>query len=91
MDDNNKNNGFQERVLYKDVNGNVKVDVFIVNEDLWLTQEKLALLFDVNRSVSTKQGQSDCGYSSPYESRKRPCLPISGNNEIAQYSDHKVL
>ena len=20
-----------------------------------------------------------------------PCLPISGNNEIAQYSDHKVL
>lgn len=54
MDDNNKNNDFQEVILYKDANGNVKVDVFIVNEDLWLTQAKLASLFDVDRSVITK-------------------------------------
>lgn len=54
MDDNNKNSDFQEVILYRDSNGNVKVDVFVVNEDLWLTQAKLALLFDVDRSVITK-------------------------------------
>ena len=45
---------FQEILLYKDSNGNVKVDVFIMNEDIWMSQAQLARLFDVDRSVITK-------------------------------------
>ncbi len=45
---------FQEILLYKDSNGNVKVDVFIMNEDIWMSQAQLASLFDVDRSVITK-------------------------------------
>lgn len=47
-------NEFQEILLYKDSNGNVKVDVFIMNEDIWMSQAQLASLFDVDRSVITK-------------------------------------
>lgn len=45
---------FQEILLYKDSNGNVKVDVFIMNEDIWMSQAQLASLFDVDRTVITK-------------------------------------
>jgi len=47
-------NEFQEILLYKDSNGNVKVDVFIMNENIWMSQAQLASLFDVERSVITK-------------------------------------
>jgi len=49
-----KINEFQEILLYKDSNGNVKVDVFIMNEDIWMSQAQQASLFDVDRSVITK-------------------------------------
>ena len=45
---------FQEILLYKDSNGNVKVDVFIMNDDIWMSQAQLASLFDVDRTVITK-------------------------------------
>jgi hypothetical protein len=41
-------------LLYSDANGNVKVDIYIFGETIWLTQEKIALLFYVDRSVITK-------------------------------------
>lgn len=41
-------------LLYTAPNGAVKVDVFLKDETLWLTQKALAELFGVDRSVVTK-------------------------------------
>jgi len=41
-------------LLYKDSNGEVKVEIYIFGETLWLTQDKIAQLFGVDRSVVTK-------------------------------------
>lgn len=43
-----------EFLLYKTPTGMVKVEVFLYNENIWLTQEKIAELFLVDRSVITK-------------------------------------
>jgi hypothetical protein len=47
-------NSFTEFLLYKTPNGKVKVEIFLKNENIWLTQEKIASLFGVDRSVITK-------------------------------------
>ena len=49
-----QNNSFSEFLLYKTPNENVKVEVFLHDENLWLTQDKIALLFDVQRPAITK-------------------------------------
>jgi len=48
------NNSFTEFLLYKTPNGKVKVEIFLHNENIWLTQAKIAELFNVNRTVITK-------------------------------------
>jgi hypothetical protein len=48
------NNSFNEFLLYTTPNGKVKVEIFLHNENLWLTQEKIALLFGVQRPAITK-------------------------------------
>ena len=48
------NNSFTEFLLYTTPNGNVKVEIFLRDENIWLTQEKIALLFGVQRSAITK-------------------------------------
>ena len=53
----NKNNNTpipSDFFLYKDSNGEVKVEIYIFNETVWLTQDKIAQLFGVDRSVVTK-------------------------------------
>ena len=47
-------NSFTEFLLYTTPNGKVKVEIFLRNENIWLTQAKIAELFDVDRSVVTK-------------------------------------
>jgi len=47
-------NKFTEFLLYTAPNGKVKVEIFIHNENVWLTQVKIAELFGVDRSVVTK-------------------------------------
>ena len=51
----NSTNNF---MLYSTPNGGVKVDVFLKEETVWLTQDKIALLFGVDRSVVTKHLQN---------------------------------
>lgn len=46
--------GFNEILLYTTPNGNVKVEMFLQNETIWLTQQRIADLFGVERSVVTK-------------------------------------
>jgi len=41
------NNSFTEFLLYKTPNGKVKVEIFLYNQNLWLTQAKIADLFGV--------------------------------------------
>ena len=49
-----KNNEFTEFLLYKSPNGKVKIEIFLHNETVWLTQEKMAQLFGVQRPAITK-------------------------------------
>lgn len=46
--------GFNEILLYTSPNGKVKVEIYLQNETIWLTQQKIADLFGVDRSVITK-------------------------------------
>ena len=51
-------NTFTEFLLYTAPNGKVKVEIFVRGETVWLTQAKIAELFDVDRSVVTKHLQN---------------------------------
>ncbi len=42
-----------EFLLYASPNGEIKVDVFLHNETIWLTQKKIAELFGKGRSTIT--------------------------------------
>lgn len=46
--------GFNEVLLYTTPNGKVKVEIYLQNETIWLTQQKIADLFGVDRTVVTK-------------------------------------
>ncbi|MBI5614511.1 virulence RhuM family protein [Candidatus Gottesmanbacteria bacterium] len=52
------NNSFTEFLLYTTPNGKVKVEIFLRDETVWLSQAKIAELFDVDRSVVTKHLQN---------------------------------
>lgn len=43
-----------EIILYKTEDGAVKIDTIFQNETIWLTQKKMAELFDVQRPAITK-------------------------------------
>src|SRR3990167_865462 len=51
-------NSFTRFLLYTDANGKVKVEILLYNENIWLTQAKIAELFGVERSVVTKHLQN---------------------------------
>lgn len=48
------NDSFNEVLLYTAPGGKVKVEIFLHDENIWLTQAKIAELFSVDRSVITK-------------------------------------
>jgi len=48
------NNSFTEFLLYTTPNGKVKVEIFLRDENIWLTQDKIAFLFGVQRPAITK-------------------------------------
>jgi len=47
--------GFNEILLYTTPNGKVKVEIYLQNETIWLTQQKIADLFGVDRTVVAKK------------------------------------
>src|SRR3989339_221823 len=47
-------NSFTEFMLYKTPNEQVKVEIYLCNENIWLTQDKIAQLFSVQRPAITK-------------------------------------
>lgn len=54
MSDNYNTPILSDFFLYKDGNGEVKVEIYIFNETVWLTQDKIAQLFGVQRPAVTK-------------------------------------
>ncbi len=44
-----KNSG--EILIYKNQNGNIKIDVHLQDETVWLTQDQMALLFGKAKST----------------------------------------
>ncbi|MCK9411802.1 MAG: virulence RhuM family protein [Prolixibacteraceae bacterium] len=48
------NEGFNEILLYTTPNGKVKIEIYLQNETIWLTQQKIADLFGVQRPAVTK-------------------------------------
>jgi len=44
-----------EFLLYTTPNGKVKVEIFLRDENIWLTQAKIAELFYIERSVITRE------------------------------------
>ena len=48
------NNTFNDFLIYTTPNGKVKIEIFLHNETIWLTQEKISQLFGVDRTVVTK-------------------------------------
>lgn len=52
---NNDNNLIKkEFMIYSDENGDVKINVMLIDNDLWLTQDLIAELFGKDRTVITK-------------------------------------
>lgn len=51
-------NIFTELLLYKTPNGKVKVEVFLRDETIWLTQARIGELFGIDRTVVTKHLQN---------------------------------
>ena len=48
-----------ESVMYTTPDGNVKVEIFVHKETLWLNQEKIAVLFGVQRRIIDYDPKSD--------------------------------
>lgn len=46
--------GFREIIFYKTDNGDVKVEILLQDENLWLTQAKMGELFDVQKAAISK-------------------------------------
>ena len=49
-----KENSFNEILLYTTPNGSVKVEIYLQDETIWLTQQKIADLFGVGNSINIK-------------------------------------
>lgn len=54
----NLEEGFNEILLYATPSGKIKVEIYLFNETIWLTQQKIGDLFGVDRSVITKHLQN---------------------------------
>lgn len=50
----NPNNELSDFILYTAPSGEVRIEIYLQNETIWLTQQKIADLFGVDRTVVTK-------------------------------------
>lgn len=86
--------GFDEILLYTTPNGKVKVEIYLQNETIWLTQQKIADLFGVDRSVITKHLANI--YSESELNKEATCakiaqVQIEGNREVNRQIEYYNL
>lgn len=67
--------GFNEILLYTTPNGKVKVEIYLQNETIWLSQQKIANLFGVDRTVVNKHLSNI--YSSNELNKEATCAKIA--------------
>lgn len=76
MNKNNNNTSISsDFFLYKDSNEEVNVEIYIFNETVWLSQDKIAQLFGVDRSVVAKHLKNV--YKSGELSKKATCAKLA--------------
>ena len=51
---NNNISVYDEFLIYKTADDKIKIEVYIMNETIWLTQAKISELFEIDRTVITK-------------------------------------
>src|SRR3990167_10527303 len=81
------NNSFTEFLLYTTPNGKVKVEIFLRDENIWLTQAKISELFGVERSVVTKHLQNiyaDTELSKEATSAKIAQVQVEGERQVTR-------
>lgn len=91
---NKTSEGFNEILLYTTPNGKVKVEIYLQNETIWLTQQKIAELFGVDRSVVTKHLANI--YAEGELSKEATCAKIAqvqleGNREVNRQIEYYNL
>jgi len=86
--------GFNEILLYTTPNGKVKVEIYLQNDTIWLTQQKIAELFGVDRTVITKHLGNI--YSEGELSKESTCAKIAqvqmeGSREVSRKIEYYNL
>ena len=84
---NNKLIGDEKNILfYNDEEGNIKVEVLLENEDVWLNTEALAALFNIDRSGIVRHINNI--YKDEELAEKSTCAKIAhvGNNGKQAYN-----
>jgi hypothetical protein len=86
--------GFNEILLYTTPNGKVKIEIYLQNETIWLTQQKIADLFGVDRSVVTKHLiniYAEAELSKDGTSAKIAQVQLEGNREVSRQIEYYNL
>ncbi|TAG30459.1 MAG: cell filamentation protein Fic [Sphingobacteriia bacterium] len=86
--------GFNEILLYTTPNGKVKVEIYLQNETIWLTQQKISDLFGVDRTVVTKHLNNI--YTEGELNKETTCakfaqVQIEGNREVKRQIEYYNL
>ncbi|MCK4982477.1 MAG: virulence RhuM family protein [Victivallaceae bacterium] len=83
-----------EIVLYTTADGKIKIDTVFQNETIWLSQAKMAELFNIDRSVITKHLSNI--YSDEELEKEATCakfaqVQIEGNREVSRKVEYYNL
>jgi hypothetical protein len=81
-------------ILYQNQNGNIKIDVRLEDETVWLTQEQMALLFGKGRSTVTEHignVYQEGELESEATCRKFRQVRLEGNREVSREIEYYNL
>ena len=80
-----------EIILYKSEDGNIKVDVLMQDETVWLNQEQMATLFNRDRTVITKHINNIFTENELDEKRNVHFLHIANSDKPTKFYNLDVI
>ena len=89
--DHERDEKLTEFLLYKNPNGDIKIDVFLQNETIWLPQNKIAQLFDVHRTVVTKHIKNIFGSNELEEKSNVQKMHFSHSDKPIHYYNLDII